>query len=396
MSALDLLTRNESLNPLLSKVSPFYRPTWTDISTDAFVANLNEIRKLIGPAVQLLAVLKADAYGHGASDLASIALDHGANLIGVSSLEEGISLRDTGIKAPILILGGIYPLQNFSVAIEYDLTPTVASLEAAQVLEQESSRSKKTIGFHLKVDTGMGRIGVSPAGAKTILDWLPQAQHIRLEGIYSHLASADTDPVFSAQQRKTFESVANLAKQSGGKFVLAHIANSAAVVSDKSFHLDLVRPGLALYGVPPSTLPSSVKIQPVLSWRTKLIFLKKVPANTPISYGGTFRTKRESEIATLPVGYADGLPRLASNRGAVLIREKRCPIVGRVTMDHTMVDVTGVGAAVGDEAVLIGSQGVATLGALDWASWAETNSYEILCGISKRVPRFLKGAYANR
>lgn len=384
------------MNQRLSNVTPFYRPTWTDISTDAFVANLNQIRKLIGPSTQLMAVLKADAYGHGASELVSIAVKNGADAIGVSSLEEGIALRDIGVSAPILILGGIYPLQNFSVAMEYNLTPTVASLEAAHFLEQQATKAKSRVFFHLKIDTGMGRIGVSPSGAKTILEWLPQAGHIQLQGIYSHLASADTDPVFSAQQKKSFEKVVVLARQLGQKNVVAHLANSAAVVANKEFHLDLVRPGLMLYGVPPATLPADVRIHPVLSWQTKLIFLKKVKAGTPISYGGTFRTKRESEIATIPVGYADGLPRLASNRGMILIRGKRCPIVGRVTMDHTMVDVTGVGATVGDTAVLIGEQGVDSLGALDWAGWAETNSYEILCGISKRVPRFLKGAYADR
>jgi alanine racemase len=361
----------------------------------AFVSNLKTIQKIVGPSVKLLAVLKADAYGHGAETLAPLAVENNVFSIGVSSLEEGIALRENGITAPILLLGGIYPLDNFSVAMEFDLIPTVASLEAAHALDAISAKKGRRTAFHLKVDTGMGRIGVSPAAAKTLLEWVAQATHISLGGIYSHLACAEEDAAFSEEQLTLFRSVFDTAKKMGFKNFLAHIANSAAV-SNIASHFDMVRPGLALYGVSPKTLPATVKIQPVLNWKTKLVFLKKVGMNTPISYGKTFITKRESEIATLPVGYADGVPRLISNRGHVLIRGMKCPVVGRVTMDHTMIDVTGVGAMVGDEVVLIGSQGAATLDAQEWARWAETNSYEILCGISKRVPRIYRGSYADR
>lgn len=355
----------------------FYRPTWAEVSPDAFVSNLQQIKKTVGPKTSVLAVLKADAYGHGATTLAPLALQNGAAALGVSSLEEGIALRDADIKAPILILGGIYPLTNFSVALDHNLTPTVASLEAAHALQVAASKQNRPVPFHLKIDTGMGRIGVSPSGAKPILDWLRHEKTLKLEGIYSHLACADSDPEFSVQQLKLLEDVVAQARAFGFTEALAHIANSAGIALGTPFSLNMVRPGLALY----------TSNFPVLSWQTKLIFLKKVPANTPISYGATFRTQRDSEIATLPVGYADGLPRLASNKGSVLIRNKRCPIVGRVTMDHTMIDVTGVGATVGDAVALIGCQGAETLTALDWADWAQTNSYEILCGISKRVPR---------
>jgi alanine racemase len=335
-----------------------------------------------------MAVLKADAYGHGAETLAPLAVENGAGMIGVSSLEEGIALRDARVKAPIFLLGGIYPLGNFRVALEYDLIPTIASMEAAQQLADVARTLGVRAKTHLKVDTGMGRIGVSPIGAKAVLVWLRENKNVELTGVYSHLACAEGDADVTLEQRRLFESVVEVAKGLGFT-ARYHLANSAASLRYPDTRFDMVRPGLSLYGVSHVPLPPSVELKPVLSLHTRIIFLKKVPAGTPFSYGHTFRTAKDSVIATLPIGYADGLPRSLSNKAQVLIKGRRCPIVGRVTMDHVMVDVTGVPADVGDEVVLIGHQSGAALSVMEWADWAGTIAYEIFTGLSKRVPRIV-------
>jgi alanine racemase len=364
-----------------------FRPTWAEISRGAFSSNLKSIASSVNSGTRVLAVLKADGYGHGALPLAEAAVQGGVFGIGVSSLEEGIHLREGGIKAPILILAGIFPLENFEIAREFKLTPTVASLEAAQALQKVAQQSNTRLSFHLKVDTGMGRIGVSPAGAKAVLDWTLQEPSLSLEGVYTHFATADSDLEFMNEQLKLFRDVIHEVEIRKFPNVVVHSANTAAIFSNNESHFNLVRPGLGLFGYSTVVLPNALSLFPVLSWHTKVIFLKKVPANTSISYSGTFRTSKESEIATLPVGYADGVPLRVSNIGSVLINGRRCPIVGRVTMDHIMVNVTGLECNVGDEVILIGSQDQEKLTAQDWAGWAGTNAYEILCGISKRVPR---------
>ena len=356
----------------------FYRPTWVEVSAAAFAANIQKIRSLVGPKVKIMAVLKADAYGHGAVSLAPVAVKNGVSAIGVSSLEEAIQLRDAGLKAPILILGGIYPLENFEVALRNNVTPTVASLDAAQFLEKIERKMGANIPLHLKVDTGMGRIGVSPTEAKRVLDWLFDHPNLTLAGVYSHLSCADSDQLFTRQQLKVFEELKDHAQRLGFKDTTYHLANSSGLKKYREAHHDMVRPGIALYGPSDSS---------VLSWQTRIVFLKKVRKGTPISYGHTFVTKKSSEIATVPVGYADGVPRRVSNKGFVLIKGKKRPIIGRVTMDHFMVDVTGLSVKIGEPVVLIGSQGREYISAHNWADWAGTIPYEIFCGISKRVPR---------
>jgi alanine racemase len=382
-----LLTLKKSLPQRLPKNMAHFRPTWAEISRGAFSSNLKSIASSVNSGTRVLAVLKADGYGHGALPLAEAAVQGGVFGIGVSSLEEGIHLREGGIKAPILILAGIFPLENFEIAREFKLTPTVASLEAAQALQKVAQQSNTRLSFHLKVDTGMGRIGVSPAGAKAVLDWTLQEPSLSLEGVYTHFATADSDLEFMNEQLKLFRDVIHEVEIRKFPNVVVHSANTAAIFSNNESHFNLVRPGLGLFGYSTVVLPNALSLFPVLSWHTKVIFLKKVPANTSISYSGTFRTSKESEIATLPVGYADGVPLRVSNIGSVLINGRRCPIVGRVTMDHIMVNVTGLECNVGDEVILIGSQDQEKLTAQDWAGWAGTNAYEILCGISKRVPR---------
>ena len=354
---------------------------------EAFSANLGQIQKWVGPQVKIMAVLKADGYGHGAIPLAKKAEVLKIPFIGVSSLEEGIVLRNMGIHTPILILGGIFPLDNFGVALEYDLTPMVSSFESAEALSKAARKRKNSAPFHLKVDTGMGRLGSTVASARKILDWVASERAVRLEGVYSHFAAADADDDFTREQLANLLELKDAVKDSIGQKTLFHIANTAGLFGFKESHLDMVRPGISLYGETLRASPASVTLEPVLSWYSKIVFLKKIPKGATVSYNRTYRAARESEIATLPVGYADGVPRLASNKGSVLIKGRRCPIVGRVTMDQIMVDVTGAGAAVGDPVVLIGRQGAEKISAAEWASWAETISYEIFCGISKRVPR---------
>lgn len=367
----------------------FYRPTWVEISARAFTSNVRQVKSIAGVGCQLLAVLKADAYGHGALALATIAIENGASMIGVSSIEEGIALRAGGVTAPILLLGSIYPLENFTVALDHDLTPSVSSLDSARQLSAIAEKRGRPASFHLKVDTGMGRIGVSPIGAKAILEWLRGQNHAVLAGVFSHLATADSDPAMVQDQFHQFQTVRDLVTSLGFPNVLFHLANSAATLRYPETRMSMVRPGLSLYGLTNMPLASDVALHPVLSWHTKIVFLKKVSTGTPISYGATFRTARESEIATLPVGYADGVPRFTFNKGAVLIKGRRCPIVGRVTMDHIMVDVTGIPVDIGEQATLIGRQGDAEISVNDWAAWNATISYEILCGITKRVPRVM-------
>jgi alanine racemase len=364
-----------------------YRPTWVNISRAAFLSNVRQLKSYVGPSVKLCAVLKADAYGHGAGVLAPVAIEGGADFIGVSSIEEGLELRRANFTAPILILGGIYPFENYELALELDLTPTVASFESATALEKIATERGKRVKYHLEVDTGMGRLGVSLEEAKRILDWESKQPRIHLEGIYSHLSSADSDPAFTRSQIQNFLTLKNHLTHPAAKEILFHLANSAGLLGYKESHLDLVRPGLALYGYSVGSIPKSVKLSPVLSWHTKVVFLKTVPPNTPISYGQTFRTSKETLVATLPVGYADGIPRAVSNKGNVIIQEKRCPILGRVTMDQIMADVTGLSVNVGDEVMLLGSQGQEQIDGMEWASWVGTIPYEIFCGISKRVPR---------
>ncbi|MFN0117668.1 MAG: alanine racemase [Elusimicrobiota bacterium] len=366
-----------------------YRPTWVEISEEAFIFNLLQIKKYIGNSVQLMAVLKADAYGHGANVLAPIAIENGVDIIGVSSLEEGIALRSSGVKAPILVLAGVFPLENFSVAIEHGLTPTVASLEAAQQLVVAAKSVQQPILFHLKIDTGMGRIGVSPQGAIPLLEWIRTQSAIQLAGVYTHFSSAGEDRDVSAGQLKKFNVIKIKVKELFAHKVLFHSANSAALFSIPESLDDMVRPGIALFGESLISLPKAIQLKPVLSWFSKIIYLKRIVKGTSISYGQTWTAKKDSDIATIPVGYADGVSRKFSNRGFVLVQGVKCPIVGRVTMDHMMIDVTGVKTDIGDVVTLIGRQGDEVISASDCSSWAETISYEIFCNISKRVPRVL-------
>ncbi len=370
----------------------FYRPCWIEIHEKALRHNWKSLRHLASKDVRFLTVVKANGYGLGILPVSSIAVEEGSDYLGVSSVEEGLQLRKAGFKIPILILGSLFPFHSFSLLFDYKLTPTVASLAAAHALDEIADKKGKKLPIHLKVDSGFGRIGVSVKNALPFIQKVARMNGLELEGLYTHFASSDVDPLYTHEQTSAFIALVQAANKEGIRPRWIHMANSAALVRYPETHGNLVRPGIAFYGVNPyAEAGSKIKLEPVLTWKSRIIFLKTVPKGTSVSYARTWTARRESRIATLAAGYADGLPRLLTNIGEVLLKGKRAAIIGRVTMDMTMVDVTDIEhARVGDEVVLLGKQGSDVITPLEMAAWAQTNAYEILCGIAPRVPRILK------
>lgn len=363
-----------------------FRPTWAEIDLAAFSRNAAFLARRAGKS-RIVAVLKADGYGHGAVPLARL-LERRPPArfwgFGVSSVEEGVSLREGGIKGRVLILGSLFPFDSFGAALEFGLTPTIASWASARALAKEAERRGIWSPLHVKVDTGMGRIGMSPATALQTISRMMGLPSLRVGGVYTHLAQAE-DAKRRREQIALFKGlVSSLAAK--GPAPLFHTANSAGMLLDSQTHFDLVRPGLALYGASP--VPGVRGLSPVMTWKTRVVFLKEVAKGVRVSYGGTWRAPKRSRLATLPVGYADGYRRGFSGKASVLVRGRRCPVAGRVTMDQIVVDVTGLPrVTVGEEVVLMGKQGREEISAGELAEWAGTIPYEIFCGISARVPR---------
>ncbi len=365
------------------------RPTLCFIDLAALRWNLRQIKAKVGPDTKILSMIKANAYGHGAAAVAKALADEGAYAFGVATFEEGIELRQAGIRQPILVVAGVYAEQAGQF-IDNELTPAGHDLEAMKRLNAAAQGRAAPMSVHIKIDTGMGRLGFLPAD---MASWLPELQKLKalkIEGVFSHFSQAESvGGDYTQKQLRIFSDVvARLCSQMVPP-PLAHLANSAATITLPAAYFDMVRPGIMLYGPYPSPeMKSQIDLRPVLSWKTRVMQLKKVPMGTSISYGQTFVTQRESMIATLPVGYADGYQRLLSNRGEVLINGKRAPVAGRVCMDLTMIDVTDIAdVQYGDEVVLLGRQGTAEITADEMATWASTISYEILTSISARVPR---------
>jgi alanine racemase len=340
-----------------------------------------------------LAVVKADAYGHGAIPVSKKLEELRVDFLGVARVQEGIELRNGGIKKPILVLSGIYQ-EEVEEVLDYKLTPMVYRLEIAEALSAAAGKRGKKVPVHLKVDTGMGRIGVLAEEAPAFANRVRQFENLEIEGIASHLSTADEgDSAFAAQQLKRFSRTIEEMKRLDIDPPFCHIANSAALVNLPAAHFTLVRPGIMLYGSYPSaSLKDKISLRQVMSWKSHIADLKKLPAGYPISYGRTFITQRPSLIAAIPVGYADGYNRLFSNRGEVLIKGMRAPVAGRVCMDWTMADVTDItGVEVGDEVVLMGSQSGQEITPEEMGGWIGTIAYEILCSVGKRVSRIYKG-----
>jgi len=364
------------------------RPTVARISLSALTHNFEEVmRRANGRKV--LAVVKARAYGHGLVPVSRHLLGRGAHMLGVALVEEGRELREAGIDAPVLVMGPVFPEQADAVAA-WRLTPVLSNNTVARALADAARRRSLRIAVHVKVDTGMSRLGVSPEAAPDLVQELMALEGIVVEGLMTHFADADLrDKAFAAHQMERFETLLRVLADRGIAIPLRHAANSAAILDYQRALFTMVRPGLMLYGYDPvEGSASGADLQPVLSLFTRIFLLKKVPAGTPISYGRTFVTGRESLIATIPIGYADGFSRGLSNCGEALVRGVRAPIAGRVCMDMTMLDVTDVpGVREGDEVVLIGSSGGERITAADLAAKTGTIPYEVLCGISARVPR---------
>lgn len=373
------------------------RPTWAQVSLENLRYNFGVVQQHIGTGVTVCAVVKADAYGHGATECAKALEQEGARWLGVTSLDEAIPLRDAGIRTRILLMTGFWRGEEEEL-IRLQLTPTVWEPGQVELLEKAAARLCAKLPVHLKVDTGMGRLGVDPEDLYQITSALKASPHLVLEGLSTHLASSEIlDAPSVNEQLQKFEQVWNLMRNEGFDPPLIHVANTGALISHRESWNSMVRPGIALYGyhlpferagreVSGSKLRLDVK--PVLTWKTRILSLRDVRANQALGYGGTYITKAPARIAVLPVGYADGLNRALSSRGRVIVREHYAPIVGRISMDLTLADVTGLpGIAVGDEVVLLGAVDGLSVDAREHAELASTNVYEILCAISKRVPR---------
>ena len=374
------------------------RPTWADVSLPNLRHNFHVVSQHVGAGVTICAVVKADAYGHGAVDCSRALEEEGAKWFGVTSLDEAIPLRNAGVQGRILLMTGFWRGEEQEI-VSLGLTPTVWEPWQVESLEKAAERlGISNYSVHLKVDTGMGRLGVSMDGLEAICKVLKSSPHILVEGFSTHLASSEVlDAPSVDDQIKQFNSARKIIHDAGFKPTFIHVANTSAVISRQESWNTMVRPGLALYGyylpferagreVSGSKLRLPVK--PVLTWKTKILSLREVPAHQALGYGGTYVTKAPARIAVLPVGYADGLNRQISSGGRVIVRGYYAPIVGRISMDLTLVDVTGLSeVSVGDEVILLGTVDGLNVDAREHASLANTVPYEILCNISKRVPR---------
>jgi alanine racemase len=356
--------------------------------------NYQQLRRRLVPGVKLMAVVKADAYGHGLVPAASTLADAGADYLGVASLEEGHALREAGIGLPILLLLGVLP-EECERAVAFQLEVVLFRKDVAAALDAAGRSYNRKTRVHLKVDTGMGRLGLNPEEVLPFLEELRHFPHLEVVGLISHLAMADApDRAYTLKQLRTFQDLLAAARTRGWELPLSHLANSAALAHLPETHFALVRPGIALYGSPPAPgREPGLDLKPVMSFRTRVLQRKRLPPGTAISYGCTYITPDWCELAVLPVGYCHGYPRLLSNRGEVLIRGQRAPIRGRVCMNLTMVEVTHLPqVAEGEPVTLLGEDGAARLTADELAAWAQTISYEIYCALGNANPRRYVGA----
>jgi alanine racemase len=364
-------------------------PTWAEVDLDRFRRNLEAIRAATGGTRQILLVVKADAYGHGAVEIARHAVASGVSMLGVATLHEGIELRGAGISAPIVVLSPAL-LSEVDEIIEHRLTPCVATLPFAERLSERCQAHQILSRIHVEVDTGMGRTGVNDGEACAFIERLVTLPNLVLEGVFTHFPDADRgDTAFTETQLERYEAVLRDLSLRKIDVPIRHAANSAGLLSVASSHFDLVRPGILAYGAyPTADVARAVKVEGILSFKTRIVQIREHAPGRNISYGRTYETTRWTRVAVLPVGYGHGYPWALGNRGEVLIRGRRAPIVGRVTMDLTMVDLAGIpDAQIEDEAVLWGEQRGARLDLSEVAERAQTIPYELLCGMGKRVVR---------
>jgi alanine racemase len=381
---------NESSLVELRDLSMLYQ-TIAKIHLNNLRFNIEGIRNAIGPERKILIAVKANGYGHGAVAVSHMAEKIGVDWLGVATVPEGIQLREAGIRLPILKFSPAFP-EEMEAAVLHDLTLTVCEKQNINILENICTDLEKSIDVHIKIDTGMGRIGVSVDEAENLALFIErECPHLHLDGIYTHLpVSDDEDPIYTQDQILRFKVIVEqINSRIGRKLNLAHCSNSGAVLGHPSAWLDMVRPGIMIYGFyPGEDTPKSIPLKPGLSFLTRVSFLKKISAGTSVGYGRTWIAPEDTWIATIPVGYADGFNRLFSNRGRVLIKGKSYPIVGRVCMDQSMVNLgPDTNIQVGEEVVLIGKSGDEEISCYEWASKLGTITYEVTCQINARVER---------
>lgn len=365
---------------------------WAEIDLDAIARNVREIRRITSKRAEIMGAVKADAYGHGVVETVRTMLDNGVTRLAVSMLDEAIQLRKLGIDVPILILSYTDPVRAEEIILN-EVTQTVFSHDLAKALSNAAVKLGRNIKIHVKVDTGMTRVGFMPgySAVKNVLE-ISRLPNIIIEGLFSHFASADeADRSYTKMQFEKFMSICSELSRVGVHIPVKHVCNSAGIMEYPEMHLDMVRPGIILYGIYPSDEVdrSKISLKPAMTLKANVILVKDVERDTCISYGRTFKTARESRIATIPIGYADGYTRLLSNKGQVLVNGEKVPVVGRICMDQCMIDVTDARhpVAVGDEVVLFGRQGGEEISVGEVASAIGTISYEVLCIIGKRIPR---------
>ncbi len=378
---------------------------WAEVDLGAIAHNMKEIRRVTHPGARLMAIVKANAYGHGAVPVSKTVVENGAEMLGVARIAEAVELRQAGIHVPIVVLGYV-PFNCLKDLWEFDISTTVYSASMARAMSRAASRAGKNIRMHLKVDTGMGRLGLllpflaMPDASRKLDAATAEAVSIirlpglELEGVFTHFAAADmADKTFSRRQFDSFMAFLNMLEIQGVEIPLRHAANTAAIIELPETHLDLVRPGIGIYGYYPSdeVRRGVLSLRPAMTLKTRIIYLKQVPAGFKVSYGMTYETKKPTTIATVASGYADGVNRLLSNSGCMLVHGCRAPVVGRICMDQTMLDVGHVPhVALEDEAVVFGRQGESLMGADEVAAVYHTISYEVVSTVGCRVPRMYR------
>jgi len=370
------------------------------VDLNALRGNLAWLRHRVGTGVKILTVVKADAYGHGLKQIAALLMQSGTDIFGVANLAEAHAVRSVGKGWPVLMLGALLP-DEIETAVRDGVRPTLSSLAEATAINAAALRMRKPIPVHLKVDTGMGRLGIRPQDALKLIRQIQELPGLFLEGLYTHYASAEDDADFSKEQATAFQKIVKAASEGGIQISLIHANNSAALLHQPDTTFSLVRPGLLVYGILPEGRRVDVSalrkfFRPALSLKCRVAFVKEIPKGASLSYGRTFRAPRKMRVATLTAGYGDGYLRAGSNRAEVLLLGKRCPVLGLITMDQTLVDVSKVSnAAPGDEAVLIGAQGKDAITAGELAEWCGTIPWEVLTAITYRVPRLYRGGQAS-
>lgn len=362
-----------------------YRPTWAEINLGNLSYNFAKVKKLLFPHVKVMVCVKADAYGHGLIPVSERLQQEGADYLSVASIDEGIKLRDAGIRLPILVLGMILK-KDIQPLLQYGLTQTVCDQGIAASLNDSARKINKKVNIHIKVDTGMGRLGVLYQDAVSFVKKIKKLKFINIEGIFTHLSLADINREFSLYQINSFNILMKKLKKEQINIPIIHAANSLGVINYKESQFNMVRPGLVIYGLYPQDR-LKILLKPVLSLKTKVVYSKRVPAGYGISYGYTYVTKKETTVVNLPIGYGDGYPRNLSNLAPVLIKGRRFKISGRICMDQVMVDVGGLALKLGEEVVLIGAQGKDKITAEELAMLSATIPYEIVCGLGSRIPR---------